>query len=293
MSYQVLLDLPGATARSKGQARRRNQPCLSDDARKDRRNFARRERARYKRMERTEQPHMSSVLPFSKANQLQHDAQVTVKDKATYKVSEPALPPHTPAITVLPGPPIDINRRALAQSKKYIAAQSKVQETNDSVRIDVQRLEDVTGDACIVPARDSFESQFTPMGQDFDAAGTLLAVAQEPCVISTIPELGDMLSATVDEPEEDTIAISSSTCRVSTCIDHHKRFLSKPERDKHTETHFAGIFCDHSDCRSWMANYEIFDRLFPHIKFFHDQSSDDAGKHFKSQNCTRELSLTI
>ena len=56
MSYQVLLDLPGATARSKGQARRRNQPCLSDDARKDQRNFARRERARCKRLGKTGPP---------------------------------------------------------------------------------------------------------------------------------------------------------------------------------------------------------------------------------------------
>ena len=58
MSYQGLLDLPGATARSKGQARRRNQPSLSDEARKDQRNFARRERARCKRVGRTEQPHL-------------------------------------------------------------------------------------------------------------------------------------------------------------------------------------------------------------------------------------------
>ena len=58
MSYQALLDLPGATARSKGQARRRNQPSLSDDARKNQRNFARRERARCKRIGRTGQPHV-------------------------------------------------------------------------------------------------------------------------------------------------------------------------------------------------------------------------------------------
>ena len=50
MSHQVLLDFPGASARSKGQARRRNQPVASEDARKDQRNFARRERARRKRL---------------------------------------------------------------------------------------------------------------------------------------------------------------------------------------------------------------------------------------------------
>ena len=58
MSYQVLLDIPGATARSKGQARRRNQLSLSDGARKDQRNLARRERARCKRIGRIEQPYV-------------------------------------------------------------------------------------------------------------------------------------------------------------------------------------------------------------------------------------------
>ena len=58
MSYQVLLDFPGATARSKGQARRRNQPVPSEDARKDQRNLTRRERARCKRMGKTGQLHV-------------------------------------------------------------------------------------------------------------------------------------------------------------------------------------------------------------------------------------------
>lgn len=55
MSQQLVLSLPGATARSKGQARRRNQPALSEDARKAQRNLARRERARYRKTGKTEQ----------------------------------------------------------------------------------------------------------------------------------------------------------------------------------------------------------------------------------------------
>ena len=307
MSYQVLLDFPGASARSKGQARRRNQPSLSDDARKDQRNLVRRERARCKRVERTEQPHVgaeggipymtiapanlarSSVQPSSNSSRLQHDAYVTAEDKAAYKISQPALPPHPPAITILPAHPIDINRRALAQSNRYIAAHSKVQETNDSVRIDVQSLGDITGDVSFIPARDPLESQSTTERHDFDAAELLLAVAQEPRAISTTPELGDMLAATVDGPEEDAMSISSWTCPVSTCIDHRKRFSSKKERDIHTRTHFEGMGCGHSDCHQSIIIFKESDNLFAHTKFFHRQSSDDTGKHFKCQSCTQDL----
>ena len=229
----------------------------------------------------------SLVQPSLNANQLQHDSQMTMKDKAAY---QPALPPHPPAITILPAHPIDINRRALAQSKRYIAAQSKVQETTDSVRIDEQRLEDVTGDARVVPARDSLESQSIPMAQDFDAAGILLAVAQEPRNISTTPELGDMLSATVDEPEEDTISISSWTCPVSTCIDHHKTFVSKSERDKHTRRHCKGMLCGHSQCDESTFMFKESKDMLIHIYSFHTTTVYATGKHFKCQNCTQELS---
>ncbi len=55
MSQQLVLDVSNATARSKGQARRRNQPALSEDARKAQRNLARRERARCKKTGKTDQ----------------------------------------------------------------------------------------------------------------------------------------------------------------------------------------------------------------------------------------------
>ena len=58
MSYQVLLDFPGGTARSKGQARRWNHLAPSEDARKDQRNFARRERTKRKRTGEIENPHL-------------------------------------------------------------------------------------------------------------------------------------------------------------------------------------------------------------------------------------------
>ena len=55
MSQQLVLDISNATERSKGQARRRNHPALSEDARKPQRNLARRERARCKKTGKTEQ----------------------------------------------------------------------------------------------------------------------------------------------------------------------------------------------------------------------------------------------
>ena len=54
MPQQLLLDILGALARSKGQARRRNQPAVSEEARKAQRNLARRERARYSKAEKIE-----------------------------------------------------------------------------------------------------------------------------------------------------------------------------------------------------------------------------------------------
>ena len=49
MPLQLLLDISTASARSKGQARRRNQPAASEDARKAQRNLARRERTKCKK----------------------------------------------------------------------------------------------------------------------------------------------------------------------------------------------------------------------------------------------------
>ena len=231
----------------------------------------------------------SSVQTSSNANQLQHGAQVTVKDKAAYKVSKTALPPPLPAITILPAHPIDINRRALAQSTRYIAAQSKMRDTSDSVRIDVQGLEDVTGDVSIIPARDLLESQSTSKKQDFDAAGILLAVAQEQRAITTTPKLGEMSVAIVDELEENYIFNSSWICPVSTCIDHHKRFSSRLEWRRHTRTHFKGMGCAHSDCHWSVLIYKDLDNLLAHTKSCHWLPSDDTCKRFKCQSCFHNL----
>ena len=214
---------------------------------------------------------------------------MTAEDKAAHKVSRPALPPHPPAITVLPAYPTNINRRALAQSKRCIAAQSKVQQTNDIVRIDVQDLENVTGDVSVLPAQALLQSPFTPEGQDFDAAGILLAVAHQPSTISTTGELGDTLAATVDELEEDAVFKPSWTCPVSTCIDHRKGFLSKLERDKHTRAHFEGMGCGHFDCHASDFIYNESKHMSAHTQLFHPASVYDTHKRFKCQSCTQEF----
>ena len=70
---------------------------------------------------------------------------VRLQPEAASKVLEAPLLPDSPAITVLPAHPVDINRRALAQSRRYIAPLSKVRETTDSVRVDGQEDGDITG----------------------------------------------------------------------------------------------------------------------------------------------------
>ncbi|KAL9136154.1 MAG: hypothetical protein Q9175_002632 [Cornicularia normoerica] len=174
MSQQLLLDISNATARSRGQARRRNQPAQNEDARKAQRNLARRERARCKKTGKTEQQLLPSVQPSPYADRLQYGAPLPVKDKATYKLSDPSLLPHIPAFTILPAHAININLRALAQSSRYIVTQSVAQETKDILRGDSQRVEDVS----VVQARDGFESRITPEEQNLDAAEILVEVAK-------------------------------------------------------------------------------------------------------------------
>ena len=222
------------------------------------------------------------MRPPPEADRMQYSAPVIVKDKAAYKESEPPLLPQFPAITVLPAHPFDINRRALAQSRRYIAAQSKERETNNSVRVDLQEF----GDVSVIPARDPLESQSTPEEQDLDAAGTLLAVAQEQRAISTTPEYGDMLVTTMDEPEDDIVSSSSWTCPVSTCEYHHKRFSLKVERDEHTRTHFGGIACGHHSCRCapFTFIYGRFQDLKNHVIWDHNP------EYLECQNCFHNLS---
>ena len=54
MPQQLLLGILSASARSKGQARRRNQPAVSEDTHIAQRNLTHHERARYNKAGKTE-----------------------------------------------------------------------------------------------------------------------------------------------------------------------------------------------------------------------------------------------
>lgn len=237
MSQQLILDLSdSATARSKGQARRRNQPAQSEDARKAQRNLARRERARCKKTGNTEQQRLHSVQPSPYADQPQYGASLPVKDKAAQKNLELPLVPHLPAFTVLPAHADDINLRALAQSSRYIAAQAKARETKDIVRDDVQQI----GDGNKMPAQDQSNPHFIVEGQDLDAVEILAKAANEQHLISTATHAETMSVDTGDETEAEAVMEYSQKCPVTTCEYHHKGFSLKVERDKHTMTQFQG-----------------------------------------------------
>lgn len=205
---------------------------------------------------------------------------MTAKDKAAYNVPELAMPPNLPTITVLPAHPIDINRRALAQSTRYIAARSEERKTSDSVPVDVQEF----GDVSVAQGRYPNAAQLIPEEQDIDAAGTLLAVAHEQRVISTTPVFGDMSVTTVDEPEVYT------RCEVWSCPFEFCRSIEysrKEERDKHIMTHVRGGFCDHIFCRlgSLKQKFWPLQDLKNHLLFGHDDYD-----RLECQTCFHELS---
>ncbi|CAD6591131.1 MAG: hypothetical protein ASARMPREDX12_004939 [Alectoria sarmentosa] len=188
MSQQLVLDISGATARSKGQARRRNQPALSEDARKAQRNLARRERAKCKKTKNTEQQLRPSVIPSPYADQPQYGAPFSAKGKAAHTPSETPLLPHLPAFTVLPAHANDVNQRALAQSRRRMATQTKAQVTKDIVRDDVQRV----GDVNITPEKHRSEPRVITEEQDLDVAGILVDVSKEQHAISTASNNGNI-----------------------------------------------------------------------------------------------------
>ncbi|KAL9065224.1 MAG: hypothetical protein Q9161_008382 [Pseudevernia consocians] len=250
MSQQLVLDISSATARSKGQARRRNQPALSEDARKAQRNFARRERARCKKTEKTEERLLSSAQASPYADQPQYGSQSPIKGKAAHKFAGTPLLPHLPTFTVLPAHADDINIRALAQSSRYIAAQSKAQKTKDIVRGDVQQNGDVFGDISVRQPQHGSKSPITPEEQDWDAAETLIEVAKGQRTVSTAMDTEAISVDTGGDSDADASIEDSWRCRFATCEYYHRPFLLKMERDEHTRKHAKGnIKCGLWSCR--------------------------------------------
>lgn len=119
-----------------------------------------------------------------------------------------------------------------------------------------------------MPARDEDESRNTPEKQDLDAARTLVEVAGEQHAISTASNNGKISVDTGVETKAKASMEYSRKCPVTTCEYHHRGFLLKEERNKHTMTHFKGdIKCGCYICR------------FPGGKVFNDL--EQLRSHFR------------
>ncbi len=252
MSQQLLLDISAASARSKGQARRRNDPAQSDGARKAQRNIARRERTRCKKTGKTEQQLLlvaSNPLrqAYRHANSARSSAQAYSCAGGPQYGDYSSFPSKDKAVLqekdVLPNPQVSpahadsSNPRAPAQSSRYIAAQSKAQETNAAVREDGQQFRDVS----VARARNQYESEIVPEEQDLDAAGILFQVARKQHPTSSSMDTRSILGKECDAPGTYAMMGYPQKCPITTCPDHDdKSFWRKTERDKHVITHFEG-----------------------------------------------------
>ena len=288
MSQQLLLDISSATARSKGQARRRHQPALSEEARKAQRNQARRERARRKTTEISQMllwvgsglPYnlttpanfaRPSVQPSPYADQPQCGSPPSTNEEIPPKVPPTVSHSHCPAFTVLPAHASNFNSRALAQSTRYIAAQTKARETKTTVRRDVQQVEDLDG----VLAQDGYEYRPNPEGEDIYAARILFGFAKDQHAIFAANDTGIIPVNTSNTIEADGTIEHPQKCPVTNCKYHRMGFLLKKERDEHAIQHFGGaIECGYPDC--WyhdMADSEVHfanaEQLRDHVHIWH------------------------
>lgn len=207
------------------------------------------------------------MQPSPYTDQPQYGASLPVKDKAAERNSELPLAPHLPAFTVLPAHINNVNLRALAQSRRYIAAQSKARETEDIVRDDVQQI----GDGTKIPAQDQSESHFISEERDLEAAEILAKAASEQRSISTATHTEIMSVNIGDETEADAVMEYSHKCPVTACEYHHTGFSRRMERDKHAMTHLEGgtmyFFC-WTCCDSQPYNSSYLDHLDHSIEFF-------------------------
>lgn len=203
-----------------------------------------------------------------------------------HDLPEIPLQPHRPAFIVLPAHADEFNLRALAQSSRYIAAQSKAQEAKDVVRDNLQQV----GGVSVIQARDGSQSRITPEEQDRDVAEILVEVAREQHPASTVMDTETNSVNTGGEPEADASMEYSRKCPVTTCEFHRKGFPRKGERDKHTMTHFDGPFKCSSELCDRSYSSEIFDNvedLRHHVRGSTHHSSFCEFKRFKCCVCTR------
>lgn len=205
-----------------------------------------------------------------------------------HDLPEIPLQPHRPAFTVLPAHANEFNLRALAQSSRYIAAQSKAQEAKDVVRDNLQQV----GGVSVIQARDGSQSRITPEEQDRDVAEILVEVAREQHPASTVMDTETNSVNTGGEPEADASMEYSRKCPVTTCEFHRKGFPRKAERDKHTMTHFDGPFKCGSELYGRSFNFEELLKnteglITHHVRGSAHHFSFCEFKRFKCCVCTR------
>ncbi|CAF9937471.1 hypothetical protein IMSHALPRED_011151 [Imshaugia aleurites] len=232
---------------------------------------------------------LTPALP--RADRPQDHVSSLINDKAAHKASQVPLSPHLSVFAAQPAHANTINVQALAQDS---AAQSKAQESEETVRDDVQRLEDID----IVPARDSDEPQIIAGNEDMGLAEILVELAKEQRPISSTTDAEDFPVAPSSEPKANINMELSRKFPDSTCPYHHVVFPVKAEKDKHTMTHFKGaLICGYKICDFLtdfrnVENIEQWLNLIQTLRFHIRDSHllDEDG--FKCYLCFRDLNKT-
>lgn len=168
---------------------------------------------------------------------------------------------------VLPVRGNNVNLRALAQSNRYIAAQSKAQKAKDILQGDVQHI----GDIDIIQAPDRFDTRIAPAEQDLDTARGPVENAKEQHPILTGADTENTLVNPSGESDVNASMEYSRRCPVTSCEYHHKKFELKGERDQHTSTHFQGLIkCGFYHYRSSIFFFNNVEHLIKHMHEHHN-----------------------
>ncbi len=208
------------------------------------------------------------MQPSPYANQPQYGAPLPFKEGVPTELPQLHLQPHRPAFAVLPASANDLNLQALAQSTRYLVAQSKAQDIDSTVGGHVRQVKDLH----VAPARDGIESRNTTEEekQDGVAAGILVQVAKGQHAIFADANNGSSSVNTSTALETNGTMNHPHWCPVKTCEYHQKGFSLKVERDKHTMTHFEGdikfgyVYCRNST--QWLRLIENPKNYFDIVK---------------------------
>ena len=203
----------------------------------------------------------------------------------------PSLP-YLPAFTVLPAHADKINLRALAQSNRYIGAQSKAQEIKGVVRVEWHQVEDTS----VVPTSNGFRSGVALEEQDLDVAEILVGVAKEQHPTLPAKDTGALIVKKIGATSADTGRERSRKCPVTICPYHNEiQPWLKEEKDKHTMTHFEGdVVFSTRNCRyalRWPSFVEAPQNYFQNIRNLKDAIQNyqwwnlDGSEDFKCLLC--------